>query len=38
MNKRIREKQIKRALIGLLAAYDEYEAARERAAGCLFLK
>ena len=30
MNKRIREKQIKRALIGLLAAYDEYEAARER--------
>ena len=30
MNKRIRKKQLKRALNGLLAAYDEYEAARER--------
>ena len=31
MNKRIRKKQLRRALIGLLAAYDEYEVARERA-------
>lgn len=31
MNKRIRKKQLKRTLGGLLAAYDEYEAARERA-------
>lgn len=31
MNKRIRKKQLKRALNGLLAAYDEYKAARERA-------
>ena len=31
MNKRIRKKQFRRALIGLLAAYDEYEVARERA-------
>ncbi len=31
MNKRIRKKQLKRTLNGLLAAYDEYEAARERA-------
>ena len=30
MNKRIRKKQFKRALRGLLAVYDEYEAARER--------
>ncbi len=30
MNKRIRKKHLKRALIGLLAAYDEYEAAQER--------
>ena len=33
MNKRIRKKQLKRALIGLaglVAAYEEYEAARER--------
>ena len=30
MNKRIRKKHFKRALNGLLAAYDEYEAARER--------
>jgi len=30
MNKRIRKKRIKRTLCGLLAAYDEYEAARER--------
>ena len=30
MNKRIRKKHLKRALNGLLAAYDEYEAARER--------
>lgn len=31
MNKRIRKKHLKRALNRLLAAYDEYEAARERA-------
>lgn len=31
MNKRIRKKHLKRTLNGLLAAYDEYEAARERA-------
>lgn len=31
MNKRIRKKHPKRALNGLLVAYDEYEAARERA-------
>lgn len=30
MNKRIRKKQIKRTLNGLLAAYDEYEAAWKR--------
>lgn len=30
MNKRIRKKHLKRTLNGLLAAYDEYEAARER--------
>lgn len=30
MNKRIRKKHLKRTLSGLLAAYDEYEAARER--------
>ena len=30
MNKRIRKKQLKRALLELLAAYGEYEAARER--------
>ena len=30
MNKRIRKKHLKKALNGLLAAYDEYEAARER--------
>lgn len=30
MNKRIRKKQLKRTLRGLLAAYDEYEAERER--------
>ena len=30
MNKRIRKKHFKRALNGLLAAYDEYETARER--------
>ncbi len=30
MNKRIRKKQLKRALHELIAAYDEYEAARER--------
>ena len=30
MKKRIRKKHFKRALNGLLAAYDEYEAARER--------
>ena len=30
MNKRIRKKHFKMALNGLLAAYDEYEAARER--------
>ena len=28
MNKRIRKKHLKRTLSGLLAAYDEYEAAR----------
>ena len=31
MNKRIRKKHLKRTLNGLLSAYDEYEAARERA-------
>ena len=30
MNKRIRKKHLKRTLNGLLTAYDEYEAARER--------
>ncbi len=30
MNKRIRRKQIKRTIDGLLAAYDELVAARER--------
>ena len=30
MNKRIRKKQLKRTLCELIAAYDEYEAARER--------
>ena len=30
MNKRIRKKHFKMALNGLLAAYDEYETARER--------
>ena len=30
MNKRIRKKQFKRTLRGLVAAYNEYEAARER--------
>ena len=30
MNKRIRKKQLKRTLRELVAAYDEYEAARER--------
>ena len=30
MNKRIRKKQFKRTLRELVAAYDEYEAARER--------
>lgn len=30
MNKRIRKKYLKRTLNGLLTAYDEYEAARER--------
>jgi hypothetical protein len=30
MSKRIRKKHFKRALNGLFAAYDEYEAARER--------
>ncbi len=30
MNKRIRKKHLKRTMNGLLAAYDEYEAARER--------
>lgn len=30
MNKRIRKKRLKRTLCELLAAYDEYEAARER--------
>ncbi|MDE7221490.1 MAG: hypothetical protein K2O45_18085 [Oscillospiraceae bacterium] len=30
MNKRIRKKQFKRMLRELIAAYDEYEAARER--------
>ena len=29
MNKRIRKKQLKRRMRELLAAYDEYEAARE---------
>ncbi len=30
MNKRIRKKHLKKTLCNLLAAYDEYEAARER--------
>ena len=30
MNKRIRKKQLKRTLRELVAAYDEYKAARER--------
>jgi len=30
MNKRIRKKRLKRALCGMCASYDEYEAARER--------
>ena len=30
MNKRIRKKHLKGTLSGLLAAYDEYEAAQER--------
>ncbi len=31
MNKRIRKKQLKRTLRNMLAAYNEYETARERA-------
>ena len=31
MNKRIRKKHLRRTLCKFLAAYDEYEAARERA-------
>ncbi len=34
MNKRIRKKQLKRAVRGLIAACEEYEAARDR----IFLK